>query len=684
MKSSRNIVLFIVVVFLSDFNSISCLEFIFNTNFNSTNINIYGNATIENSILSLTNQTAFTIGRALYPSKITTKQPNSTNPLPFSTSFIFSIAPYKNLLPGHGFAFVFFPFAGITGASSSQHLGLFNLTNDGKSENHVLAVEFDVFENQEFSDISDNHVGLDVNSLTSTASSDAGFWTDDNKFKELKLNNGVNYQAWIDYEDSRINVTMAKAGETRPIRPLISEFLDLSGVLLDEMYAGFTGATGRLVESHKILSWSFSNSNFSIGDALVTTNLPSFVLPKESVFRSKGFIIGVSVGAVLIVVCGVVICAVLVMKKRKKMEGKEEIEDWELQYWPHRIGYQEVYAATKGFSEENVVGCGANGKVYKGLLLGMEVAMKRISIESEHGMREFLAEVSSLGRLKHKNLVGLRGWSKKEKQNLILIYDYMENGSLDKRIFDCGESLALSWEERIEILKDVASGILYLHEGWESKVLHRDIKASNVLLDKDMNARLGDFGLARMHHHEKLATTTQVIGTAGYMAPEVVRTGRASTQTDVFSFGVLVLEVVCGRRPIEDGKPNLIDWLCMLIERGELLSALDDRIKAKGGYSVEGVERVLNLGLLCAYPDANVRPAMRQVLKVLEGSSSTEGTGIEEERLNVNLLGRIETTALRTQLNSSGSRGHPTFNEIYKNLSSSASLTTSDVILEGR
>ncbi|KAK3184129.1 hypothetical protein Dsin_031415 [Dipteronia sinensis] len=674
MMSSRNLILLlVVVVILSNFNSISCHEFIFNTNFNSTNINIFGHATIENSILSLTNQTTFTIGRALYPLRITTKQPNSTIPLPFSTSFIFSIAPYKNLLPGHGFAFVFFPFTGITGASSSQHLGLFNLTNDGNSENHVLAVEFDVFENQEFNDINDNHVGLDMNSLTSIASSDAGFWTDDNKFKELKLKNGENYQTWIDYKDSRINVTIAKAGESRPIRALISEFIDLSGVLLDEMYVGFTGATGQLVESHKILAWSFSNSNFSIGDALVTTNLPSFVLPKESVFPSKGFVIGVSVGAVLIVVCGVVIWVVLARKKRKKREGKEEIEEWELQYWPHRISYQEVYGATKGFSEENVIGFGANGKVYKGVLLGVEVAVKRISVESEHGMREFLAEVSSLGRLKHKKLVGLRGWCKKEKENLILIYDYMENGSLDKRIFDCDENLTLSWEEMIKVLKDVASGILYLHEGWESKVLHRDIKASNVLLDKDMNARLGDFGLARMHHHGQLATTTQVIGTPGYMAPEVIRTGRASTQTDVFSFGVLVLEMVCGRRPIDDGKPTLLDWLCMLIERGDLLSALDDRIKAKGCYSVEEVERVLHLGFLCAYPDANVRPTMRQVLQVLEGS--TEGTGLEEERLDVNLLERKETALL----NLSGSREYPTFN-----LSNYASQATSDVILEGR
>ncbi|KAI9176849.1 hypothetical protein LWI28_007830 [Acer negundo] len=127
--SSQTLILLLVVI-LSNLNSISCLEFVFNTNFNSTNIHTYGNATIENSIVSLTNQTVFTIGRALYPSKITTKQHNSTNPLPFSTSFIFSISPYRNLLPGHGFAFVFFPFTGITGATSEQYLGLFNSTNE--------------------------------------------------------------------------------------------------------------------------------------------------------------------------------------------------------------------------------------------------------------------------------------------------------------------------------------------------------------------------------------------------------------------------------------------------------------------------------------------------------------------------------------------------------------------------
>lgn len=580
---------------------------------------------------------------------------------------------------------MFLPFAGIAGASSAQHLGLFNLTNDGDPDNHVFGVEFDVFKNQEFIHINDNHVGIDVNSLTSFASNIAGFWEgkeDEGNFKELRLNNSENYQVWIDYKDFRINVTLAKAGARRPNRPLISEFLNLSGVLLDEMHVGFSAGTGQLVESHKILAWSFSNSNFSIGDALVTTHLPSFELPKDSVFRSKGFILGVSVGGLLIMGCGVVVYMVCLKRKGKKMKDVEETEDWELEYWPHRVSYQEIHAATKGFSEENVIGLGGNGKVYKGQLLGVEVALKRISLDSEHGMREFLAEVSSLGRLKHRNLVGFRGWCKKEKESLILIYDYMENGSLDKWIFECDESIALSWEQRIKVLKDVASGILYLHEGWESKVLHRDIKASNVLLDKKMNARLGDFGLAKMHHHGQVESTTQVIGTTGYIALEVVKTGRASTRTDIFSFGVLILEVMSGRRPIEEGKRNLVDSMWSLTERSDLLSVLDERLKAKGGYADEVVEKVMHLGLLCAHPDANSRPTIRQVLKMLEGQ--TEGTGLEDEGMNVHLLKRIGTRAMTSSWKFAGSRGHPTFNEINKNRSSSPSLNTSDVLLEGR
>ncbi|XP_047149975.1 probable L-type lectin-domain containing receptor kinase VII.2 [Vigna umbellata] len=552
--------------------SVSSTEFIYNTNFNSTNTLIYGNATIQSSILTLTNSSTFSVGRAFYPFKIPTKSSNSSTPLPFSTSFIFSIAPFKGLLPGHGFVFIFTPSAGTIGVSSAQHLGLFNLTNNGDPNNHVFGIEFDVFDNQEFDDIDENHVGVDVNSLVSFASHAAGFWggNDGDRFEDLKLNNGENYQVWIDYLDSRVNVTMALAGQKRPKKPLISELVDLSEVLLDEMYVGFCGATGQLVESHKILAWSFSNSNVSIGDALVTTNLPSFVLPRESILRSKGFVVGITIGVLFVIGSAVVMFVIFLRRKRsKRKEEEEDIEDWELEYWPHRVRYEDIYAATKGFSDQNVIGFGGNGKVYKGLLQGVQVAVKRIPYDSKHGMREFLSEISSLGRMKHRNVVPLRGWCKKEKGSLILIYDYMENGSLDKRIFDGDENTVFGWEERVKVLKDVAHGILYLHDGWEVKVLHRDIKSSNVLLDKDMNGRLGDFGLATMHHHEQIGHTSQVIGTVGFMAPELVHTGRASTQSDVFSFGVLVLEVVCGRRPNEENKPTLVVWLMGLMERGE-------------------------------------------------------------------------------------------------------------------
>lgn len=705
MKNQPKPLLFslLLSIFLS-LESISAVDFVFN-GFNSSNLSLYGTATVESRILTLTNSTTFTIGRALYPSKIPTKRPNSSHVYPFSTSFIFAMAPYKGVLAGHGLVFLFVPFHGIKGATEAQHLGLFNRTNDGNSSNHVFGVEFDVFKNQEFNDIDENHVGVDVNSLTSVSAHAAGYWPDnqtdssgsnsnsgtgddEKSFKELKLNNGKNYQVWIDYADSFINITMVEAGMKRPKRPLLSVPLNLSGVLEDEMYVGFTAATGQLVESHKILAWSFSNRNFSLSEELITSGLPSFVLPKDSIFKSKGFISGVTVGGLFIIVAVVLFSLFLIKRKQRRAREREEMEDWELEYWPHRITYQEIEAATKGFSEENVIGVGGNGKVYKGVLEGggAEIAVKRISHENDGGTRAFLAEISSLGRLKHKSLVGLRGWCKREKGSLMLVYDYMENGSLDKWIFQCDGSMMLSCEERIRVLKDVAAGVLYLHEGWEKKVLHRDIKSSNVLLDKEMNGRLGDFGLARMHGHGQVASTTRVVGTVGYLAPEVFSSGRASTQTDVFGFGILILEVLSGRRPIEEGKPILVEMVWELMVQGKLLDALDARLRAKGGFDEEEVERVLHLGLLCAYPDPRARPTMRQVVKVLEGKIEA-GIENETEDMDAYLLQQVKSKDMWANYSRSFGYGyatHPTFHDIRQSNSYSMSLSWSNTIMEGR
>ncbi|KAL3820474.1 hypothetical protein ACJIZ3_006379 [Penstemon smallii] len=669
MKNQRNQLLLLLpfltsILFIQN-QLTSAVDFTFN-GFDSSNLSLDGSSIIESRILKLTN------GRALYPPRIRTKEPNSSFVLPFSTSFIFAMAPYEERLPGHGVVFSFV-----------QNLGN-NTTMNPSSQILGFEVEFDVIEIEEFRDISDNHVGIDVNSRISVSSYEAGYWSNENSFERLRLNNGRNYQVWIDYDNSIVNVTMAPVGMIRPNRPLLSVSLNLSEVFDDELYVGFTASTDALFQSHKILGWSFSNTNFSISEGLITTGLPSFELFNTPIYRSRGFIAGTVVGGLFLVIICSVITFLFIKRNRRIRKEREGMEDWELEYWPHRLNYQEIDLATKNFSEENVIGIGGNGKVYKGVFPGgLEVAVKRISHQSSEGVREFLAEISSLGRLKHRNLVGLRGWCKKEKGSRILVYDYMENGSLDKRIFESDdESKLLNFEERIKVLNQVASGVLYLHEEWEAKVLHRDIKSSNVLLDKEMNARLGDFGLARMHDHDKVAGTTRVVGTIGYIAPEIVVSGRASTKTDVFGYGVLVLEVISGRRPIEEGKPPLVDWVWELLRKGELISAVDERLISRENLDVEEVDRVLNLGLLCAHPDPNARPTMRQVVKLFDGKVEVDET--EGDDMDVYLLEKMKNTefwAMYPQIYNSGSDSYPAFEDIRKGLSTSMSLSCFDSVL---
>ncbi|CAH8314526.1 unnamed protein product [Eruca vesicaria subsp. sativa] len=668
------------------FPPISSIDFIYNSNFTTTNTLLIS-ATVDSppSILTLTNQTTSSIGRGLYPTRIPASSSSSSSPLPFATSFIFSISPYKNRLPGHGFAFVFLPSSDTSAAESAQHLGLFNLTNNGDTNNRIFAVEFDVFSNQEFNDINDNHVGVDVNSLTSVSSAVAGFYRDGGAFTELRLNSGDNYQVWIEFNGSVINVTMTRAGSVKPVRPLISIPLNLTGVLVDDMFVGFTASTGLLVQSHRILSWSFSNSNFSIGDALITRNLPSFNLRDDSVLNSRGFIAGVSVGAIMLLVCIIGVVFYVVRGRRRRRLEDDDVEDWETEYWPHRVQYRDVLEATKGFSEENMIGYGGNSKVYRGVVEGKEVAVKRIMIsprESVAGTSEFLAEVSSLGRLRHKNIVGLRGWCKRGGECLVLVYEYMENGSVDKRLFD--EDMMLEWEERMRVIRDVASGMLYLHEGWESKVLHRDIKTSNVLLDKDMNARVGDFGLAKLQNANKeMVSTTHVVGTAGYMAPELVKTGRASVETDVYSFGVFVLEVVCGRRPIEEGREGIVEWMWGLMERDQVVDGLDERLKVRERFEIKEVEMALRIGLLCVHPDPKVRPKMRQVVHILEQGRLSDDER-EREGMEVSFLERMKSSYLLGTSDGMQQQQHPTFLDVWNSSHSNNSFRSSSSIFQGR
>ncbi|KAL6130618.1 hypothetical protein ACLB2K_068997 [Fragaria x ananassa] len=203
---------------------------------------------------------------------------------------------------------------------------------------------------------------------------------------------------------------------------------------------------------------------------------------------------------------------------------------------PRKFLYEELVRATGNFEEEQKLGQGGFGWVYKGFIkdLNSYVAMKRISKGSKQGMKEYATEVRIISRLRHQNLVQLLGWCHKKKE-LLLVYELMPNCSLNSHLFK-QESL-LTWEARYKIAQGLASGLLYLHEGWEQCVLHRDIKSSSIMLNSNFNAKLGDFGLARLADHGKQSQTTVLAGTIGYMAPECVTTGKASKETNV-----LVLE----------------------------------------------------------------------------------------------------------------------------------------------
>ncbi|KAL0847966.1 hypothetical protein Bca101_021213 [Brassica carinata] len=587
-----------------------------------TDISLQGLATVTpNGLLKLTNTTVQKTGHAFYTKPIRFKDSSSPNATvsSFSTTFVFAIYSQIPTLSGHGIAFVVAPSPGLPSALPSQYIGLFNGSNNGNDTNHVFAVEFDTIQSNEFGDPNDNHVGIDINGLRSVKSSPAGYWDEKDTFQNLNLISRKLMQVWFNYDNvsNRIDVTMSPYGSDKPSKPLITHVQDLSSVLLQDMYVGFASATGSVISEHFIAGWSFRLNGEA--PSLTSSNLPK--LPRFEPRRISDFFkIGMPLIS-LFLIFSVISLAFYVARRRKKFE--EELDDWETEFGKNRFRFKELYRATKGFKEKDLLGSGGFGRVYRGILptTKLEVAVKRVSHDSKQGMKEFVAEIVSIGRMSHRNLVPLLGYCRRRGE-LLLVYDYMPNGSLDKYLYNNPET-TLDWKQRSKIVKGVASGLFYLHEEWEQVVIHRDVKASNVLLDADFNGRLGDFGLARLYDHGSDPQTTHVVGTLGYLAPEHSRTGRATTATDVYAFGAFLLEVVSGRRPIElhsesDDTFLLVEWVFGLWLRGNIMEAKDPNLGCDG-YDLEEVEMVLKLGLLCSQSDPRARPSMRLVLQYLRG-----------------------------------------------------------------
>ncbi|CAD6209339.1 unnamed protein product [Miscanthus lutarioriparius] len=289
--------------------------------------------------------------------------------------------------------------------------------------------------------------------------------------------------------------------------------------------------------------------------------------------------------------------------------------------WGHWFTLRELEEATDGLAEENVIGEGGYGIVYKGTLHDSTlIAVKNLFNNRGQAEKEFKVEVEAIGRVRHKNLVRLLGYCV-EGAYRMLVYEYVDNGNLDQWLHgDVGEVSPLTWDIRMNIMLATAKGLAYLHEGLEPKVVHRDIKASNILLDQQWNAKVSDFGLAKLLCSEKSYVTTRVMGTFGYVAPEYASTGMLNERSDVYSFGVLIMEIITGRSPVDytraAGEVNLVEWLKTMVTERKAEEVVDPKMTEKP--SPKTLKRALLVALRCVDPDANKRPKMGHVIHMLE------------------------------------------------------------------
>ncbi|WZZ03855.1 hypothetical protein YC2023_089776 [Brassica napus] len=313
---------------------------------------------------------------------------------------------------------------------------------------------------------------------------------------------------------------------------------------------------------------------------------------------------------------------------------------------------KQLKVATDNFDPLNKIGEGGFGSVYKGRLPdGTLIAVKKLSSKSCQGNKEFVNEIGMIACLQHPNLVKLYGCCCENNQ-LLLVYEYLENNCLADALF--GRSgLKLEWGTRHKICVGIARGLAFLHEDSAVKIIHRDIKGTNVLLDKDLNSKISDFGLARLHEDEKSHITTKVAGTIGYMAPEYVMRGHLTEKADVYSFGVVAMEIVSGKSnanytPDNECCIGLLDWAFVLQKKGAFSEILDPKLE--GLYDVMEAERMIKVSLLCSNKSPTLRPTMSEVVKMLEGETEIEqiisDPGVYGDELRFKRSSEIGTSSL--------------------------------------
>uniref|UniRef100_A0A0E0AS46 non-specific serine/threonine protein kinase n=1 Tax=Oryza glumipatula TaxID=40148 RepID=A0A0E0AS46_9ORYZ len=336
--------------------------------------------------------------------------------------------------------------------------------------------------------------------------------------------------------------------------------------------------------------------------------------------KSKaGAIAGISIGASVVGLAALFGIFMFIKKRRRLAQQQGEL--YNLVGRPDIFSNAELKLATNNYSSQNILGEGGYGPVYKGMLPdGRVIAVKQLSQSSHQGKNQFVTEVATISSVQHRNLVKLHGCCI-DSNTPLLVYEYLENGSLDQALFR-KNSLKLDWATRFEIILGIARGLTYLHEESSVRIVHRDIKASNVLLDTDLTPKISDFGLARLYDEKKTHVSTGIAGTFGYLAPEYAMRRHLTEKVDVYAFGVVALETVAGRsntnNSIEESKIYLLEWAWDLYEKEQAQRIVDPRLE---DFNKDEVLRVIHVALLCTQGSPNQRPPMSRVMAVLTGDA---------------------------------------------------------------
>ncbi|KAE8689978.1 metal tolerance protein C2 [Hibiscus syriacus] len=573
------------ILISSSLSQILCFNFRY-PSFTSADANdfIRLNSSVINNVVQVSPVSRHSSGRILYkqPLKLWDKLKGTKSS--FITTFVLNIRPLST--PGaEGLAFVLTDSAALPTNSGGPWLGIVNVSTI--NINHIAAVEFDTRKSDSM-DVDDNHVGVDVKNIYSIDQEPLAS-------HGVNLSSGEDITARIQYDarsdDLLVYVKLTRLSEHDLGDPVIISHLDLSKNLPQDVFIGFSSSTGEYAQVNTVKSWDFISFETQIKGSANLLWL-WILIPTVAV----------------ILVGGVGFLLYLRRKSRSKRNNDDEMDiEKEIQRSssaPQKFRLKELKAATGNFNVNNKLGSGGFGTVYKGILRKQEVAVKRILKNTRHGKQDFIAEVTTISNLHHKNLVKLFGWCY-ESNELLLVYEFLPNGSLDRYIFRnqirTDTDTTLDWETRHNIICGVAKALDYLHNGCEKRVIHRDVKASNIMLDSEFNARLGDFGLAR---------TVQF------------KDKTLFNQGDCWNAGLYGSGKFPYRKPGHQNEQNeynisIVEWVWEHHRTERITDVVDDRLNHD--FDEDQARCTVMLGLGCCHPNPYERPSMRSALQVLTG-----------------------------------------------------------------